>query len=306
MQTLKILTVLAICLAVVWGCGAAANSAVEQPATLPPAAGSAPVAAPAAPAAKVVEGKYADVNGLKIYYEIHGEGRPLVVLHGAFGWAIPYPQLAKNRQLILVELQGHGHTADIDRPLTIEQMADDVAALLKHLKIGQADLFGYSMGGNVALGVAIRHPDLIRKVVLTGSSAGKMEDAFEPASFEQFKSLPADFAPQMLKSHYDSVAPDASQWPKLVAKIKQMGLNYKGFTHQEMQSVKAPVLIALGDRDGTRPEHAVEMFRQLPNSQLAIFPGADHFLIFQDPDTLLMPVVKFLDAAPPGTRPGTR
>jgi pimeloyl-ACP methyl ester carboxylesterase len=104
-----------------------------------------------------------------MYYEIHGAGRPLVLLHGAFGWAVIYPTLAKNRQVIAIELQGHGHTADIDRPLTYEQMADDTAALLKQLKIEQADFFGYSMGGNVALAVAIRHPQLVRKLVTAGS-----------------------------------------------------------------------------------------------------------------------------------------
>ena len=104
---------------------------------------------------------YAVVNGLKMYYETYGAGKPLVVLHGAFGWATNFPTLAKNRQVIAVELQGHGHTADIDRPLSLEQLADDVAALLKDLDIEQADFFGYSMGGNVALAVAIRHPHLV-------------------------------------------------------------------------------------------------------------------------------------------------
>ena len=106
------------------------------------------------------EGKYASVNGLKMYYEIHGTGRPLVLLHGAFGLATVYPALAKDRQVIAVELQGHGHTGDIDRPLTCEQMADDTAALLTELKIEQADVFGYSMGGTVGLALAIRHPKL--------------------------------------------------------------------------------------------------------------------------------------------------
>jgi len=166
---------------------------------------------------------YASVNGLKMYYEIHGTGKPLVVLHGAFGWATAYPTLAKNRQVIAVELQGHGHTADIDRPLTYEQMADDTAALLKHLKIEQADFFGYSMGGNVALAVAIRHPNLVGRVAINGSHYAKMEDAYEPETFKQFKSLPADFAPAVLKDPYDKVAPDPKQWPVLVAKVKKMG-----------------------------------------------------------------------------------
>jgi pimeloyl-ACP methyl ester carboxylesterase len=242
------------------------------------------------------EGKYANVNGLKMYYEVHGTGKPLVLLHGAFGWATVYPTLAKDRQVIAVELQGHGHTADIDRPLTIEQMADDTAALLKELKIEQADFFGYSMGGTVALGVAIRHPNLLRKLAINGSHAGRMADAFEPEMFKQFQNLPDDFAPPILKEPYDKVAPDPKQWPTLVAKIKKMGLEFKGFTREELKSIKTPVLITFGDRDGTRPEHAVEMFRLIPNSQLAIIPGADHFLIFQDPDKLLPMIGAFLNA----------
>jgi pimeloyl-ACP methyl ester carboxylesterase len=240
-------------------------------------------------------GKYADVNGLKMYYEVHGVGKPLVVLHGAFGWATAYPTLAKNRQLIAVELQGHGHTADIERPLTIENMADDVAALLKHLKIEQADIFGYSMGGNVALAFAIRHPDLVGRVAINGSHYGKIKDAYEPESFKQFKSIPADFAPPVLKGPYDKVAPNPKNWPVLVAKVKKMGLEFTGFTREEMKSIKAPVLITLGDRDGVRPEHAVEMFRLIPNAQLAVFPGGDHFLLWTSPETVLAPVAAFFD-----------
>jgi pimeloyl-ACP methyl ester carboxylesterase len=204
-------------------------------------------------------GRYAIVNGLKMYYEVHGTGKPLVLLHGAFGWATTYPALAKDRQQIAVELQGHGHTADIDRPLTYEQLADDTAALLKHLKIEQADIFGYSMGGTVGLGVAIRHPKLVRKLVINGSHYGKIEDAFEPETLKQFKSLSADFAPKMLKDPYDKVAPDPKQWPTLVTKVRTMGLEFKGYAREGMQSIKAHVLITIGDRDAVRPEHAVEI-----------------------------------------------
>jgi pimeloyl-ACP methyl ester carboxylesterase len=169
---------------------------------------------------------YADVNGLKMYYEIHGTGKPLVVLHGAFGWATAYPILAKDRQIIAVELQGHGHTADIDRPLSYEQLADDTATLLKHLKITQADFFGYSLGGTVALATAIRHPDVVRKVAIFGSNSGRIDDAYDPETLRQFKSLPPDFAPSVLKEPYEKVAPDPKRWPVLVAKVKQMGVEF--------------------------------------------------------------------------------
>jgi pimeloyl-ACP methyl ester carboxylesterase len=244
-----------------------------------------------------VEGHYATVNGLKMYYEIHGTGKPLVLLHGAFGWAGIYPALARNRQQLAIELQGHGHTADIDRPLTIEQMADDVAALLKHLKIERADVFGYSMGGNVALGLAIRHPEVVHRVAINGSHFGPIADAYEPLFFKQFKSLPADFAPPVLKDPYDKVAPDPKQWPMLVAKVKKMGLEWKGFSREQMKLIKAPLLITLGDRDGVKLEHAVEMFRLVPNAKLAVFPGGDHFLLLTSPNTVLAPVAAFLDAS---------
>jgi pimeloyl-ACP methyl ester carboxylesterase len=245
---------------------------------------------------------YAAVNGLKMYYEIHGAGKPLVVLHGAFGWATVYPTLAKNRQVIAVELQGHGHTADVDRPMTIEQLADDTAALLRQLKIERADFFGYSMGGNVALAIAIRHPTLVDRLAINGSNSGKIEDAYEPETFKQFKSLPADFAPPVLKDAYDKVAPDPKKWPVLVAKVKKMGLEFKGFTREEMKSIRARVLITLGDRDGVRLEHAVEMLRLIPNAQLAVFPGGDHLLLWTSPETVLSPIATFLNAPVPDAR----
>jgi pimeloyl-ACP methyl ester carboxylesterase len=241
-------------------------------------------------------GQYATVNGLKMYYEAHGRGKPLVLLHGAFGWATVYPTLAKDRRVIAIELQGHGHTADIDRPLTYEQMADDTAALLKYLKIEQADFFGYSMGGNVGLAVAIRHPKLVRKLAINGSHYGRLEDAYDAEAFRQFKSLPSDFAPAVLKDPYDKVAPDPKQWPTLVAKIKKMGLEFKGFARDDMKSIKAPVLVTLGDRDAVRVEHAVEMFRLIPNAELAVFPGADHLLLWQNPEKMLPTIAAFLNA----------
>src|SRR5262249_31991184 len=241
-------------------------------------------------------GNYATVNGLRMYYETRGEGEPLVLLHGAFGLAMDLPALAKNRRVIAVELQGHGHTADIDRPLSVEQMADDTAALLKELKIERADFFGYSMGGVVALGVAIRHPSLVRKLAINGSYFGSTEAAFEPEAFKQFRDLPADFAPPMLKAPYDKVAPDPTKWPTLVAKIKKAGMEFKGFARDDLKAIKAPVLITLGDRDGIRPEHVLEMFRLIPGSELAIIPGADHFLIFQSPEKLLPTIAAFFEA----------
>jgi pimeloyl-ACP methyl ester carboxylesterase len=251
-------------------------------------------------------GKYAEVNGLKMYYEVHGSGRPLVLLHGAFGfaegWAAYLPALTKNHQVIAVELQGHGHINDLDRPLTYDQMADDAAGLLKQLNIRNADFFGYSMGGTVALAVAIRHPELVRKLAIYGSCAGTAKDTYDPESYRQFQSIGTDFAPPVLKAPYDRMAPDPKRWPVLVTKIKELEKIFKGYSAEELKAIKAQALIMMGDRDVVRPEHAVEMYRLIPNSQLAIFPGGDHFLVFSAPDKLLATFAPFLDAPPPEPR----
>src|SRR5262245_56463910 len=208
---------------------------------------------PAGDSNSAVEVQYATVGGLKMYYEIHGRPQadkpPLVMIHGAFGWATVFPALVKDRQVIAIELEGHGHTAALDRPLSFEQMADDAAGLLKELRIEKADFFGYSLGGTVSLAVAIRHPDLVRKAVTYGSHAGALDDAYDSSGAQQIRSLSPAFAPPMLKDHYDKVAPDPKRWPELVARIRTLGVEFKGFSREEMQTIKAQVLIAFGDRD---------------------------------------------------------
>jgi pimeloyl-ACP methyl ester carboxylesterase len=238
-----------------------------------------------------------------MYYEVHGSDStspPLVLLHGAFGfaegWGAVLPTLSKNRKVIVVELQGHGHTADRDQPLRYEQMADDTAELLKQLKINSADFFGYSMGGTVAVGVAVRHPELARKVAILGSTARSPKDTYEPEFYREYQSLSADFAPPELKNPYDKTSPDPTRWPVLVKKVKEMGPAFKGYAETELKGIKAQVLIMIGDREGVRIEHAVEMYRLIPNAQLGIFPGSDHFMLFQSPDKVLATLVPFLDA----------
>jgi pimeloyl-ACP methyl ester carboxylesterase len=259
-------------------------------------------AAPAKPST-LVKSAYASVNGLKMYYEIHGTGKPLVLLHGAFGfvdgWATVLPTLTKTHQVIAIELEGHGHTHDLDRPLTFEQMAEDTALLLTQLKIKDADFFGYSMGGTVALGVAIRHPELVRRLAIYGSCTGKPEDTYDPETYKQYQSLSVDFAPKELKEPYDKMAPDPTRWPVLVTKVKNLGIDFKGYSAAEVKSIKAQVLIMTGDRDVVRPEHAVEMYRLIPNAQLAIFPRGDHFMLWSSPDKLLSTLVPFLDGPMP-------
>ena len=249
-------------------------------------------------------GNFVQVNGLKMYYEVHGAGRPLVFLHGAFGtaegWGGILSTLAKTHQVIVVELQGHGHTGDIDRPLSFRQMAEDVAALLQNLKIKEADVFGYSMGGGVALALAIQHPDLVRKLAILGATAGATKDTYDSEAYKQFKSItPENFNFPQVKEPYTRVAPDPSKWSVLVAKIIQMDDAFQGFAAKDVQAIQAQTLIMLGDHDGVRPEHAVEMFRLIPNSQLAIFPASDHFLLFMNPEKVLSTLMSFLELPVP-------
>jgi pimeloyl-ACP methyl ester carboxylesterase len=246
----------------------------------------------------LVRSGYAPVNGLNMYYEIHGTvaARPLVTIHPFVGLANVFPSLTRNRQLIAVELQGHGRTPDIDRPLSFEQEADDVAALLKHLRIGQADFFGESFGGIVAVQMAVRHPELVRRVAIYGSTLGKLEEVYRPESLAELMSLTPDHdSVQFQRECYQSVAPDPTQWPTLFAKATRIA--WKGFSHDQLKSIIAPVLIATGDHDllGPRVEHHLEMSRLIPNAQLAVIPDAGHFVLNEDPEKLLPIIATFLD-----------
>ena len=263
---------------------------------------------------KDAHGHYAPVNGLNMYYEVHGAGRPLVLLHGAlsaigtsFGKVLP--SLAKTRQVIAIEQQAHGHTADIDRPLTTEQMADDTTALLRHLGIDNADIFGYSMGAGIALAIAIRYSDLVRKLVLAAVTYNS--DGFHPGMLAGMETLkPDDLAGSPWQEEYARTAPNPHDWATLVAKVKHMNRQIPDWPPEAIQSIKAPTLIIIGDSDIIRPEHAVEMFRLLgggvagdvaglPRSQLAVLPGTTHVTLVDRADWLLSMMTAFLDAPMP-------
>ena len=254
---------------------------------------------------------YAPVNGLKMYYEVYGSGTPLVLLHGAFmtirtNYGMMIPELSKTRQVIAVELQGHGHTADIDRPLSLEDMADDVSALLKYLKVESADILGYSLGGMVAWQMAIRHPESVKKLVII--SAVYKYEGWSPETRDVFpKITPELFNGSPMKIEYDSVAPDPKHWTQFVNKMKQFITTPYDFTADKIKNIKSPTLIITGDGDGVLPEHAVEMFRlrngkymvdfgPIPDTQLAIFPGTSHISIMMQTKWLLSIVPAFLDA----------
>ena len=242
-----------------------------------------------------IKGEYASMGDLKMYYEIHGTGRSLVLLHGAFMSGTFYPVLAKGRQMIAVDLQGHGRTADIDRSLTFEQMADDVAALLKQIKIEQTDVFGYSLGAKVGLALVIRHPELVRRLAIYGASYKSFEESLSPDVLEVFKQVtPETFAPKELKESYEKLSP-APNWIGLAAKILESMKGFKGFSPEQLKAIKAEVFLSAGDHIDVNLEHLVEMHKLIPQSQLAVFPNTDHLVMMTNPEKVLAQVREFLD-----------
>jgi pimeloyl-ACP methyl ester carboxylesterase len=257
----------------------------------------------------LVDKGYAPVNGLQMYYEIHGQGEPLVILHGAY-MTIEGPirematKLSKNRQVIAVEMQGHGRTADINRQITSELLAGDVAELLNYLNIEKADVLGYSMGGGVALHLAVSHPDKIRKLVI--ASATFNSDGVYPQLMEMIPHMTADvFDNTPIRDAYDSIAPNPEDFPNLVSKLKQLDNIIVNLKAEDLKAVNLPALIILGDSDMTIPEHAVEMFRLfgggvmgdlagLPQSQLAVLPGTTHVGVMERLDLIIPMVDDFL------------
>ncbi len=227
---------------------------------------------------KQVQSGYADVNGLKMYYEIHGEGQPLVLIHGggstigtSFGHVLPL--LAQNHKVIAVELQAHGHTSDRNAPETFEQDADDVAALLKFLQIKKADVMGFSNGGNTTMQIAIRHPELVNKLVIV--SAFYKREGMVKGFFEGMQNATLDNMPEHLKEAFLKIRNDSAALLRMFELDKNRMLQYKDWKDEDLGSIKASSLIVLGDKDVVTTEHAVEMNRKIPNSQLLILPG-DH------------------------------
>jgi pimeloyl-ACP methyl ester carboxylesterase len=261
---------------------------------------------------------YESIGDLNMYYEVHGAGRPLVLLHGAYmtaGALGPLlPGLAEARQVIVPEMQGHGRTADVDRPITYEQMADDTAALLGRLGVEEADVVGYSMGGGIALQMAIRHHGLVRKLVV--ASAGYSLDSMHPVALEMFPSMtPELFAGSPLEQAYLELAPNPDDFPKLVEKLKDLDTTDFTWPEEDIRGIAAPTTIVLGDSDGIRLEHAVELFKLrgggvmgdlagMPASQLAVLPGTSHFIppgsgLLDRSEWLLAMITPFLDAPMP-------
>jgi pimeloyl-ACP methyl ester carboxylesterase len=219
---------------------------------------------------------YSAVNGLKMYYEIYGQGKPLVLIHGggstietSFGNIIPL--LSKNRQIIGVELQAHGHTNDRDADLTFEQDADDVVTLLENLHIPKADFLGYSNGGHTAIEIALRHESIIDKMIL--ASIFYKRDAASPEFWAGFETATLESMPEVLQQGYLKVNNDRKGLLNMFNKDVQRMKSFKGWSDEEIQSINTPTLVINGDNDVGSVEHAVHLFRQIPGCQLAILPG---------------------------------
>ena len=256
---------------------------------------------------------YAPVNGLKMYYEIHDNGDPVVLLHGSFmtitnNWTGMIAQLSKSRQVIAVEMQGHGRTADINRDFSYENLADHIAALLEYLKIKQADVVGYSMGGGVAMQLAIRHPEKVRKVV--SISAVFRHDGWVKEALEMFPRLePGMFKGSPIEIEYKKLSPTPDKFATFVKRVIQMDIKPYDFGAGKLKATKAPMLFIHGDADGVRFDHIAEMFRlkggeifgdmrPRSESRLAILPNTTHVTLMERLDVIVPMINDFLNAQP--------
>jgi len=241
---------------------------------------------------------YASVNGLTMYYEIHGRGEPLVLLHGEFATGGMFyqilPGLAKHRQVIIIEQQGHGHTADINRPLSFSQMADDTAALLQQIGIQQADFFGYSGGGSVALQLAIRHPGMVQKIAL--ASAVYDTNGYYPGILDGLKNPSPDSFPPIVRETYLRVAPNPDGWKTLVEKTAAMAAQPDILTAEQLQSIKAPTLVIIGDHDIIMPDYASRMAGLL-HTDLVTLPGDHASYVVGQSQPLLAKLHAFFDVS---------
>jgi pimeloyl-ACP methyl ester carboxylesterase len=227
-------------------------------------------------AQKVQSGHFAVVNGLKMYYEIHGNGSPFVLLHGGgstieSNYGRILPAFSQHHQVIAVELQAHGHTQDIDRPLSFEQDADDVAELLRQLNIKKASFMGFSNGATTCLQIAIRHPEVVNKLVL--ASAIYQREGIPAAFWVGMQHASLESMPQPLKDSYLKANNDTAGLVKMFNRDVNRMRNFKDIADSELKNIKAPALIINGDSEMILPEHALKMYRNIPHARLAIIPG---------------------------------
>jgi pimeloyl-ACP methyl ester carboxylesterase len=254
---------------------------------------------------------YVSVNGLKMYYEIHGKGEPVVLLHGSFmtitnNWQEMIPALAQTRQVIAVEMQGHGRTADISRDFSYANLSDDIAAMLDALKIERADLIGYSMGGSVALQTAIRHPKKVRKVI--SISAVIRHDGWVKEALDAFPQIsPEAFKGSPMEAEYKRLSPTPNEFPNFVKRTISMDLKPYDFGAEKLKTTQAPMFFIHGDADGVRLDHIAEMYRLKGGeimgdirprsaSRLAVLPDTTHVTLMQKIDIIAPMINEFLNA----------
>jgi len=250
---------------------------------------------------------YADVNGLHLYYETYGSGAPLVLLHGGMltidlNFASLIPTLAQTHTVIGVEMQGHGRTANIDREITYANLATDIVALLDYLGIERAAVLGHSMGGGVALELAVNHPDRVSAIVPISASVSKdgmHPDLLDPSTFETSSIMPTaqDFAD--FKGAYERLSPHPEQFDAFLMSLSGMDSDFAGWTDEQLAGISCPVLIVQGDNDFTTVAHAGVMLAKIPNSTLAVIPATTHMQVTRR-DTILRPVLEQFFAAHPG------
>ncbi len=244
-----------------------------------------------------VERGFAPVNGLRVYYEVHGPagGTPLVLLHGGdpaieTSWARVLPILARTRRVIAFDQKGHGRTADDDRPFTFEGSADDTAALLAFLKVPKADLMGFSNGASIAMQVAIRHPALVRRLVFASGMA--KHDGLRPEFWQGMEKARLEEMPPEFVKVYRETSPHPEQLPSFFRKSVDRMLGFRDWPDAAVRSVTAPTLVVVGDADVVRPEHAVELSNLLPHARLAILPLTDHGAVLLARADWLVPMVE--------------
>ena len=252
---------------------------------------------------------YAPVNGIKVYYEVYGEGKPLVLLHGAFytidmNWGQLIPELSKTRKVIAIEMQGHGHTPYSDRELSITTLASDVERVMDYLKIDSADVAGFSMGGSVAYQFAVQSPKRLRKLVIISSTY--KTDGWLPivnSGFENFN--PEFFDNTPIKTAYDAVAPDKTKWRKFLKQMFDFAKVPFNVGDSNIAKISAPVLIISGDNDGLDKIELIKTYQLLggavsadlqpmPKSQLAIVPSQGHVSLMMQTTTILNYMNSFL------------
>jgi pimeloyl-ACP methyl ester carboxylesterase len=271
---------------------------------------------PAAPTTEAVEDTgYADVNGLHMYYEVHGSGEPVILLHGAYMSAAAmrpvWDVLDRSRKVIVPEAQGHAHTADIDRAFSYQAMADDVAKLMEAMNVPRADVMGYSMGAGTALQLAIRHPEKVKRLVVVSGSF--KTSGMYPEVVRMLPTItPEAFKGSPMEAEYKKISPTPDHFPQFVEKLTRLDTAPQDWPASDIAGIKSPTMVMVGDQDVVKPEHAVEMLRLLgggvpgdmgqpaPEDQLAILPGTTHVGMIEQRGEMVARLARdFIDPPPP-------